>query len=289
MLTINAPAKINLALDVTADRPDGYHEVDMALQSLELADQLFFKDGVGLELSCSNPDLPTDRSNLVRRAAELLREVTGTSKGAVIHIEKRIPIAAGLAGGSADAAAALKGLNILWGLRLSPRKLLEIGLKLGADVPFCLTGHTVRAQGIGEILTPVDSNLSCRVLLITPDIRVSTALVYRKLNTGAIRRRPQMERVLEALNKGDLELLASNWGNVLEEVTLTEFPEVARLKELMFGLGLQKTLMSGSGPTIFTLDAGDEAIDLIRAAVPATWSIIQTNFESRREKWNDNR
>lgn len=278
-MIINAPAKINLALDVLADRPDGYHEVDMVMQNIALADEIFFEPGEEIELTCSNPDIPTDKHNLAWRAADLIRRETGCLKGIKIHIEKRIPVAAGLAGGSTDAAAVLIGLNQLWKLGLSQKELMNFGVKLGADVPFCILRQTSRAEGIGEKLSTIDSKLHCNVLLITPDVPVSTALVYQSIITPEIKKHPNINEVITALETGDIDRLTKHWGNVLEEVVLKKFPMVAELKEsLICKFGLNRVLMSGSGPSVFALEPDLKIVDQIRTSLPSTWFCSMTHF-----------
>ncbi|HOP74478.1 MAG TPA: 4-(cytidine 5'-diphospho)-2-C-methyl-D-erythritol kinase [Bacillota bacterium] len=281
-MIITAPAKINLVLDVIGDRPDGYHEVDMVMQSIRLSDRIELKTNETIQLTCTNPQVPLDRKNLAWRAAELLqnvvRERRGEVPGVTIHIEKKIPVAAGLAGGSTDAAGVLIGLNQLWDLGLSTEELMRLGLTLGADVPFCIMQHTARAEGIGEKLTSISSKLHCSVLLITPDIQVSTALVYQSLDTEGIRRHPDVNGVIAALETGDLERLCVSWGNVLEEVVLEKFPEVARLKRILRDFGLHTVLMSGSGPSVFALNVDEKLADTIRESLPSTWFCTLTEF-----------
>lgn len=275
-----APAKINLALDVISRRPDGYHQVDMIMQSVELADLLTLEPAAAIELSCNRDNLPTDGRNLVWRAARLLQEVTGITRGVKITLEKRIPVAAGLGGGSADAAAALIGLNELWGLGLSQAELLQIGVRLGADVPFCIMKGTARARGIGEELTPINSRLNCRVLLVTPDIPVSTASVYQKLRLDKISRRPRIDSIVAALKDGDLHRLFKSWGNVLEEVVLRENALVRSVKSYFKRFGLEDCLMSGSGPSVFTLDPPREIVEPFLKELPANWFGCLTRFQN---------
>lgn len=283
MLKRFAPAKINLSLDVTAKRPDGYHEVDMVMQSIDLADEIYLSanDRGDIVIDVSEPRVPSDRRNLAWRAAELLQQTAGVSHGVTIRIEKKIPMAAGLAGGSSDAAAVLTGLNEMWKLGLSKAELMDLGLKLGADVPFCIDGQTSRAQGIGERLRAVRSRLSCPVLIVTPDIEVSTAWVYQHLDLKQIQRHPQMEKVLEAIETGNLDELSCNWGNVLENVVLSAFPIVAELKHKLTECGMKHILMSGSGPTVFVLDPAVEAVERFIATAPSTWFSCLTRLRNK--------
>lgn len=284
-MQILAPAKINLALDVIARRADGYHQVDMVMQSIELSDEITLEAATGIELSCNRPELPVDERNLAWRAARLLQEISGVFSGVKIEITKKIPIAAGLAGGSADAAAVLIGLNSLWNLGLSRRELMKIGVRLGADVPFCIMKGTARAEGIGEELTPVNSSLKSDVLLVTPDIQVSTAMVYRKLRIGAIKSRPQIASVIAALEAGDRKALLGAWGNVLEPVVLNENSLVAQVKSYFNGFGITNCLMSGSGPSVFVLDPPEEIIGPFLAGLPSGWFGCLTRFFKLIDWW----
>lgn len=277
-MIILAPAKINLALDVLARRPDGYHQVDMVMQTIELADILTLEPATDIVLSCDATGIPLDKRNLAWRAVLLLQEKFGIAKGVKINISKKIPVAAGLAGGSADAAAVLIGLNDLWELSLSKAELMELGLKLGADVPFCVMKGTARAEGIGEVLTPIDSPLKCQVLLVTPNVPVSTAMVYHKLRVNEIKYHPNIPGVVAALEAGDSKRLCDIWGNVLETVVLKENPMVTQVKKYFKKFGLSYSLMSGSGPTVFALDPPPEIIEAFLAGLPPEWFGCLTGF-----------
>lgn len=281
MLTRLAPAKINLALDVLAKRPDGYHEVDMIMQSLELADRITLSPHDRIELSCTKPKVPHDRRNLAWRAVEVLWEATGEKQGVLIRIEKNIPMAAGLAGGSSDAAAVLLGLNELWHLNISQKELMKIGLKLGADVPFCILQQTARAEGIGERLTPIGSRLDGEVLIVTPDFEVATKWVYQHLKTETINKHPRIPEAIEAVEAGDLELLATVWGNVLEEIVFKEFPAVFQIKQKMSECGLKYIRMSGSGPTLFALAPPRPAVEKFLATAPQQWFSCLTKLKNK--------
>jgi 4-diphosphocytidyl-2-C-methyl-D-erythritol kinase len=270
-MQIEASAKINLALDVITRRADGYHQVDMVLQSIELSDQVTLEPAAGIELICNPPGLPVDERNLAWRAARLLQETLGISKGVSIKIEKKIPIAAGLAGGSADAAAVLIGLNDLWELGLSQLELMRIGVRLGADVPFCIKKGTARAEGIGERLTTINSSLMSKVLLVTPNCQVSTAQVYQGLKIERIKKHPHIPLVISALEAGDRSALYAAWGNVLEEAVLMENPLVMRVKAYFKKFGISNCLMSGSGPSVFALDPPEEIINNFLAELPTEW------------------
>lgn len=255
MLTEKAQAKINLTLDVLYKRPDGYHEVEMVMQTVDLSDHLQFQERADEEivLTCTAPYIPLDQRNLVYQAAFLMRETYGIKKGIHIHIEKRIPVAAGLAGGSSDAAATLRGLNRLWNLNLSLDELAALGSKIGSDVPFCLYGGTAIARGRGEQIERLPSVSPTWVVLVKPPIAVSTADVYGRLQVAEIDHHPSTSDMVRALTTGDVKQISSQLGNVLENVTFAMYPEVERLKQQLLKFGAQGALMSGSGPTLFAL------------------------------------
>ncbi len=250
-----APAKINLLLDVLRKREDGYHEVQMVMTMVDLADRLEMEEipGDRIVLSSQAGFIPLDEKNLAFQAARLLKERCNVSRGVYIQLDKRIPVAAGLAGGSSDAAAALRGLNRLWGLGLSTGELEALGAELGSDVPFCIRGGTAVARGRGEKLESVESPPQCWVILAKPPINVSTADVYGKLKAHELKEHPSLENMLAALREGSFSGMCAALGNVLETVTLQRYPEVLQIKECMAKLGADGVLMSGSGPTVFGL------------------------------------
>lgn len=255
-LRLNAHAKINLTLDVLSRRPDGYHEVEMIMQSIALHDTLEMEfEPKEIVLTVSGVRVTAGQDNLVLRAARLLQQQAGPEAGARIHLHKEIPVAAGLAGGSTDAAAALRGLNRLWNLGLGNEQLVRLAAQLGADVSFCLTGGTAVARGIGEILTPLPPVPAFGVVLVKPAFGVSTAVVYRGLDLADLGRRPDTPAMVDALQKGDLDLVARNLCNVLESVTLKLHPELQTIKKRLQEAGCRGVLMSGSGPTVFGLTA----------------------------------
>ncbi|BBB90308.1 MAG TPA: 4-(cytidine 5'-diphospho)-2-C-methyl-D-erythritol kinase [Methylomusa anaerophila] len=261
MLKVKAYAKINLALDVLHKRSDGYHEVAMIMQAIDLADTVTLSDraeAISVSVNIPVPGLPADQSNLAYRAAALIREECQVSRGVHIALEKRIPMAAGLAGGSADAAAVLRGLNSLWGLGLSLAELSHFGARLGSDVPFCLYGGTMLATGRGERLTPLPAMPESFVVLAKPPVAVSTAWAYGQYRAESIPARPDINAMRARLAAKDLKGIAALVGNVLESVTIPSYPEIAVLKEYMLQYGALTALMSGSGPTVFALaaDAG---------------------------------
>lgn len=262
-----AHAKINLYLAILARRPDDYHELLTILQSLKLHDTLKFSaraDG-RLLLSCSDPDLPLGPDNLVWRAAELLRRHYKISSGAEVLLEKNIPVAAGLGGGSSDAAAALRGLSRLWQLPAENEVLYSLAASLGADVPFCLQGGTVLGSGRGDVLAALPPCPHYYVLLVNPGFTVSTAKVYAELNLEEVRRYPDATRICRAIGAGNREQIGRLLYNALETSTFRLFPEVGKIKQSLACSG--PALMSGSGPTVFLLlEDKKTAHELARAA-----------------------
>ncbi|MGG2113720.1 4-(cytidine 5'-diphospho)-2-C-methyl-D-erythritol kinase [Lysinibacillus pakistanensis] len=254
MLYVKAPAKINLTLDVLYKRPDNYHEVEMVMTTVDLADRISLEsreDGT-IEIISTDNFVPNDHRNFAYQAARLIKDTYGIGQGVSITIEKEIPIAAGLAGGSSDAAATLKGLNELWNLGLSIDELAELGAKIGSDVSFCVYGGTALATGRGEKIQELPAPPNCWVVLAKPKIGVSTAEVYGGLKVEGLEH-PNTEQMIRAIEMEDYELLCSSLGNVLETVTFKLHPEVVMLKEQMKRFGADATLMSGSGPTVFGL------------------------------------
>ncbi|MCU6710860.1 4-(cytidine 5'-diphospho)-2-C-methyl-D-erythritol kinase [Paenibacillus sp. J5C_2022] len=250
-----APAKINLLLDVLRKREDGYHEVEMIMTMVDLADRLEMSElpRDTIIISSQVGYIPLDEKNLAFQAARLIKERYEVKQGVYIHLDKKIPVAAGLAGGSSDAAATLRGLNRLWRLNIPEDELCELGAELGSDVPFCVTGGTALASGRGEKLEPVDSPPQCWVVLAKPPINVSTADVYGRLRANELKSHPSIAGMRNALAGGSFHEMCGNLGNVLETVTLELYPEVRQLKESMIRLGADGVLMSGSGPTVFGL------------------------------------
>ncbi|KAB0440898.1 4-(cytidine 5'-diphospho)-2-C-methyl-D-erythritol kinase [Lysinibacillus fusiformis] len=254
MLYVKAPAKINLTLDVLYKRPDNFHEVEMVMTTVDLADRISLEsreDGV-IQIISTDNFVPNDHRNFAYQAARLIKDTYGIKQGVSITIEKEIPIAAGLAGGSSDAAATLKGLNELWNLGLSTDELAELGAKIGSDVSFCVYGGTALATGRGEIIKEIPAPPNCWVVLAKPKIGVSTAEVYGGLKVEGLEH-PNTKQMIQAIETKDYELLCSSLGNVLETVTFKLHPEVVMLKEQMKRFGADATLMSGSGPTVFGL------------------------------------
>jgi 4-diphosphocytidyl-2-C-methyl-D-erythritol kinase len=250
-----APAKINLLLDVLHKRDDGYHEVEMIMTMVDLADRLEMMElpRDTIIISSQAGYIPLDEKNLAFQAAQLIKERYEVRTGVYIHLDKRIPVAAGLAGGSSDAAATLRGLNRLWQLNIPMEELQELGAELGSDVPFCVTGGTALATGRGEKLKPITNPPQCWVILAKPPIHVSTQEIYGKLNAQSIPHHPSVARMIKALEDQQFAEMCQAMGNVLEDVTVRAYPEVKQIKECMLRLGADGVLMSGSGPTVFGL------------------------------------
>ena len=285
-LTLKAYAKINLALEVLGKRPDGYHEVAMIMQSVSLHDTLILSlQESDITLICDRPELPCDHSNLAYRAAELLRREVGVARGVKIELNKRIPLAAGLAGGSTDAAAVLKGLNRLWGLALSPVELEQLAARLGSDVPFCLWGGTSLATGRGEILTPLPDFAGHGVVLANPSLQVSTAWVYGNYRDAAGNRRRDISSLRHSIEQPDFSAVADTLFNDLETVTVPAYPQVAEIQEQLLQAGAAGVLMSGSGPTVFALtpDYASAAELAGRAALGADVAVFIAETVAREE------
>ncbi|MCM3491504.1 4-(cytidine 5'-diphospho)-2-C-methyl-D-erythritol kinase [Alkalihalophilus marmarensis] len=252
--SVKAPAKINLSLDAIRKREDGYHEVEMIMTTVDLADRIdltLTEDGK-IKVDVSEGFVPSDHRNLAYQAASLLQERYKVKQGVSIYITKRIPVAAGLAGGSSDAAATLKGLNDLWALGLSLDELARIGAEIGSDVSFCVYGGTALATGRGEIITHIESPPPCWVILAKPPIGVSTADVYKRLKVEEVEH-AKTEEMIKAIKNRDFNGICDHLHNVLETVTLEMHPEVRHIKEQMQRFGADGVLMSGSGPTVFGL------------------------------------
>ncbi|MBE3568556.1 MAG: 4-(cytidine 5'-diphospho)-2-C-methyl-D-erythritol kinase [Bacillales bacterium] len=263
-LHVKAPAKINLSLDVLYKRPDGYHEVEMVMTTIDLADRIELKElrQDEIKIDSHNRFVPDDHRNLAFQAAKLLKETYQIKKGVSISIDKTIPVAAGLAGGSSDAAAVLRGLNQMWQLGLSLEELAALGSQIGSDVSFCVFGGTALATGRGEKITPLPTPPNCWVVLAKPQIGVSTGEVYRNLKLEEVQH-PNTQAMIEAIVEQNYEKMCQNVGNVLESVTLKMHREVAQIKEQMVRSGADAVLMSGSGPTVFALVQHDSRMNRI--------------------------
>lgn len=270
-----AYAKINLSLDVVRRREDGYHEVKMIMQSIGLYDEITMeKCEKGIHVTVSMGEgfgeetLPADENNLVYRAAKLIMESFGIREGIRIHLDKHIPMAAGMAGGSTDAAAVFRGMNELFALDMDIEKMKKMAVKIGADVPYCIEGGTQLSEGIGEILTPLKRVPDFILLIAKPDISVSTKYVYENLNLQALESHPDVEGMVAAIQNGDRDGILNRMENVLESVTLTKYPVIREIKNFMIENGAQNALMSGSGPTVFGIykdrTGAEEAAELLR-------------------------
>ena len=249
-------SKINLSIDVLGKRQDGYHLVEMIMQTIDLYDliEINEKDNDQITIKSTSDEIPLDCNNLVYKAANLIKKTFNINKGVEIHIKKNIPVAAGMAGGSSNAAAVLVGLNKLWNLNLSNQQLEKIGLKLGADVPFCINGGAVLASGIGEELTPIKGlTKDVCILVCKPDLFVSTKEVYECIDSKDIDKRPNNKFLIECLKNEDTRQLAENMFNVLEGVTMDKHPVIQQIKDIMTNNRALGAMMSGSGPTVFGL------------------------------------
>ncbi|MBO8157662.1 MAG: 4-(cytidine 5'-diphospho)-2-C-methyl-D-erythritol kinase [Bacillaceae bacterium] len=264
MLYEKAPAKINLALDVLHKRDDGYHEVNMIMTTIDLADRIELEpiDTNEIIISSDNRFVPDDQRNLAYKAALKIKEKFGIKQGVRISIDKQIPVAAGLAGGSSDAAAVLRGLNKLWDLQLNHEQLAEMGAEIGSDVPFCVYGSTACARGRGEKIQELPPPPPCWVVLAKPAIGVSTKVVYENLSFENLNH-PDIEGMKKAIEQRDYKQMTGKMGNVLETVTFELHPEVQHIKEHMRKAGADNVLMSGSGPTVFGLTQKDSKAERI--------------------------
>lgn len=251
-LSLKARGKINLTLDVLNKRPDGYHDLKMIMQTVELHDIVdIINEGDGIKVTCNNKLVPSDQSNIAYKAAKALGEYKGVNLNVTVSIEKNIPVAAGMAGGSSDAAAVLKGINKLFSFGLSLDELASIGRGIGADVPYCIYGGTMLAEGIGEILTPLPSFDAVNIVLVKPKIEVSTAWVFKNFVNNAKIIKPNTNMVINAIKDRDLRAVGNNLANVLESVTTYEYPVINDIKAELIKNGALGSLMSGSGPTVF--------------------------------------
>jgi 4-diphosphocytidyl-2-C-methyl-D-erythritol kinase len=254
-IVLKARGKINLTLDVVGKRENGYHDLEMIMQTINLADTIKIKKtkAPGIRINTNFKWLPKDERNIAYKAAALFLEKANIECGVYIDIYKKIPVAAGLAGGSSDAAAVLVGLNRIFETGYTREELMEMGLALGADVPFCIARGTMLAEGIGEQLTPLEPAPFMYVVLAKPSISVSTKLVYQSLNINAISNHPNTQKMIEAIEKQDIQAIANNMANVLEEVTIGMHPQIEHIKSKMIERGAIGSMMSGSGPTVFGL------------------------------------
>ena len=262
-LSLKAYGKINLGLDVLRRRDDGYHEVRMIMQTVGIYDRidLIYKETPGITVETNLYYLPDNENNLVYKAAKLLMDEFHVQKGVHIRLRKYIPVAAGMAGGSSDAAAVLFGVNKMFSLGLTTEQLMDRGVKIGADVPYCVMRGTALSEGIGEILTPLPVPPQCQVLIAKPGISVSTKFVYENPHANELRpeQHPDIDGMMEAIKQKDLYGIADRFGNVLENVTIPAYPVIQEIKDLMLEQGAIGALMSGSGPTVFGLFTNPKA------------------------------
>lgn len=270
-LELKAYGKINLGLDVIRKRPDGYHDLDMVMQMVDVYDDVILTqiEGTEIVVRTDTAVLSNGTDNLAYMAAKMLMDEFGIVQGLEITIKKRIPIAGGMAGGSSDCAATLKGVNQMFDLGLSKEELMERGVRLGADVPYCILGGTAIARGIGEILTPLPTPPKCHVIIAKPPVSVSTAFVYGNIKPDKIERRPDIEVMVSAIKTQDLYKLAESLYNVMEDITVPKYPIIQEIKTVMLDNGALNSIMSGSGPTVFGLyddiEKAEQTVELLKA------------------------
>lgn len=267
-ISLKALAKINLGLDVVRRREDGYHEVRMIMQTVQLYDRLDIKrtQEPGIQIQTNLSFLPVNENNLIYKAAKLLMDEFSITDGISVKLDKRIPVAAGMAGGSTDAAAMLFGMNRLFSLGLTKRQLMERGVQIGADVPYCIMRGTALAEGIGEALSPLPPMVKCPVLIAKPSISVSTKFVYQNLKLDDTTIHPDIDRLIDDIKAKNLHDIAAHMGNVLETVTIPNYPVIEEIKKHMLSNGAVGAMMSGSGPTVFGLfDDEDTAKKVYKA------------------------
>ncbi|MCX7841961.1 MAG: 4-(cytidine 5'-diphospho)-2-C-methyl-D-erythritol kinase [Clostridia bacterium] len=277
-IELKARAKINLSLDVTGKRPDGYHDLRMLMQTVELHDLVRVEaSNGGIEVTCDSSWVPSGPENIAYKAAALIIEKYGLDCGVRIGITKRIPVAAGLAGGSSDCAAVIKAMNSLFSLKLNAAEMMALGKNIGADVPYCINGGTMLAEGIGDILTRLEPLEGVDLVLVKPRIGVATSWVYNNLRLEKIVRRPDTELLLTALKEKRIDLLARNMVNVLETVTQEKYSVIRDIKEKLVELGALGSMMSGSGPTVFGIfedqASAKKALSVLKNS---PWECIQT-------------
>ena len=284
-ISLKSRAKINLSIDVIGKREDGYHIVEMIMQTIDLYDDIKLKelgeDNITIKSECSY--IPLNEDNIVYKAAKLIKEKMDIKKGIEIFIKKNIPVAAGMAGGSSNAAAVLVGLNELWKLGLSKDELRDLGLKLGADVPFCIEGGTALAEGIGEKLTYIKGiNKDVNILVCKPDIFVSTKEVYQSLDIKNIEKRPDNKLLIEKLKNDDIVSVSNNMVNVLEEVTSKKYSDIKVIEDIIAKNGAMGTMMSGSGPTVFGFFDNEEKAKRARVELLENYSQVYVVTSSEK-------
>ena len=287
-ISLKALAKINLGLDVVRRREDGYHEVRMIMQTIQLYDRLDIKrtQEPGIQIQTNLSFLPVNENNLIYKAAKLLMDEFSITDGVSVKLDKRIPVAAGMAGGSTDAAAMLIGVNRLFSLGLTKRQLMERGVQIGADVPYCIMRGTALAEGIGEALSPLPPMVKCPVLIAKPSISVSTKFVYQNLKLDDTTIHPDIDRLIDDIKAKNLHDIAAHMGNVLETVTIPNYPVIDEIKKHMLSNGAVGAMMSGSGPTVFGLfddeDTAKKAYKAMRSSHLARQVYLTSEYNNRK-------
>ena len=287
-ISLKALAKINLGLDVVRRREDGYHEVRMIMQTIQLYDRLDIKrtQEPGIQIQTNLSFLPVNENNLIYKAAKLLMDEFSITDGVSVKLDKRIPVAAGMAGGSTDAAAMLIGVNRLFSLGLTKRELMERGVQIGADVPYCIMRGTALAEGIGEALSPLPPMIKCPVLIAKPSISVSTKFVYQNLKLDDTTIHPDIDRLIDDIKAKSLHDIAAHMGNVLETVTIPNYPVIDEIKKHMLSNGAVGAMMSGSGPTVFGLfddeDTAKKAYKAMRSSHLARQVYLTSVYNNRK-------
>ena len=283
-IVVPAPAKINLALDIKGVRDDGYHEVEMIMQSISLHDTVIIgeNDG-GINLTISDPNLPEDEKNIAYRAAKLMIEKFDLIAGLDIHIEKNIPVAGGLAGGSTDAAAVLTGISKLFNLKIPDEELSKMASKLGSDIPFCLHGGTAVAYGRGEKIKQLPDIKKYYLVIVNPGIPISTAWAYQEFDKLKMGKKVPIKGLIDKLSKKEKILWLDGWINVLEEVAISFYPEIIDIKNILKGMGAVFVLMSGSGSTVFAIVKDQEQGQAIKNNWPRTKDFITTAWTVKKD------
>ena len=287
-ISLKALAKINLGLDVVRRREDGYHEVRMIMQTIQLYDRLDIKrtQEPGIQIQTNLSFLPVNENNLIYKAAKLLMDEFSITDGVSVKLDKCIPVAAGMAGGSTDAAAMLIGVNRLFSLGLTKRQLMERGVQIGADVPYCIMRGTALAEGIGEALSPLPPMVKCPVLIAKPSISVSTKFVYQNLKLDDTTIHPDIDRLIDDIKAKNLHDIAAHMGNVLETVTIPNYPVIDEIKKHMLSNGAVGAMMSGSGPTVFGLfddeDTAKKAYKAMRSLHLARQVYLTSVYNNRK-------
>lgn len=287
-ISLKALAKINLGLDVVRRREDGYHEVRMIMQTIQLYDRLDIKrtQEPGIQIQTNLSFLPVNENNLIYKVAKLLMDEFSITDGVSVKLDKRIPVAAGMAGGSTDAAAMLIGVNRLFSLGLTKRQLMERGVQIGADVPYCIMRGTALAEGIGEALSPLPPMVKCPVLVAKPSISVSTKFVYQNLKLDDTTIHPDIDRLIDDIKAKNLHDIAAHMGNVLETVTIPNYPVIDEIKKHMLSNGAVGAMMSGSGPTVFGLfddeDTAKKAYKAMRSSHLARQVYLTSVYNNRK-------